>query len=206
MSVSLSSSASPLLKQRRQGVACRFVPLAFAGVLLSLAAGCQSSSHQGGSWQQTLRQELPVLGHRNWIVVADSAYPAQTSPGVQTLYTGAKQLEVLKTVLAELDQARHVQPIVHLDAELDHVPEALAPGVEGYRAELKRLLNGRRTVSVPHEQLIAKLDDAGRAFRILLLKTDLTIPYTSVFLQLDCGYWGPEPEKKLRELIAKGNP
>jgi len=25
------------------------------------------------------------------------------------------------------------------------------------------------------------------------LKTDMKLPYTSVFLLLDCGYWGPEP-------------
>jgi L-fucose mutarotase/ribose pyranase (RbsD/FucU family) len=177
------------------------------GIMAALACGCRTApSSQVVAWRPTVHQQLPVLGHRNWIVVADSAYPAQTSPGVQTVYTGAKQLEVLKAVLAELDQARHVQPIVHLDAELEHVPEALAPGVEAYRAELKRILNGRKTVSLPHEQLIAKLDEAGKTFHILLLKTDLTIPYTSVFMQLDCGYWGPESEKKLREAMSEGKP
>ena len=178
-----------------------------AGALAGLLSGCRTApSSQSVAWRQTVHQQLPVLGHRNWIVVADSAYPAQTSPGVQTVYTGAKQIEVLKAVLAELDQAHHVQPIVHLDAELEHVPEALAPGVEAYRAELKRILNGRRTVSLPHEQLLAKLDEAGKTFHILLLKADLTIPYTSVFMQLDCGYWGPEQEKKLREAMAKEKP
>ncbi|MFT6621310.1 MAG: hypothetical protein ACJASX_004228, partial [Limisphaerales bacterium] len=28
--------------------------------------------------------------------------------------------------------------------------------------------------------------------------------YTSVFLELDCGYWSGEKEKRLRDAIAKG--
>jgi hypothetical protein len=28
------------------------------------------------------------------------------------------------------------------------------------------------------------------------------MPYTSVFLQLDCAYWGPDAEKKLRAAIS----
>ena len=39
-------------------------------------------------------------------------------------------------------------------------------------------------------------------FNVLLLKTDLVIPYTSVFLQLDCGYWNAEKEARLRDLIS----
>jgi len=40
---------------------------------------------------------------------------------------------------------------------------------------------------------------------VLIIKTPLAIPYTSLFLELDCGYWGPESEMKMREAIkAKG--
>lgn len=143
------------------------------------------------------------MGHRNWIVIADSAYPAQSGQGIETIYTGASQLETVKAVLTALDGAKHVQPVVHLDSELQQVPESLAPGVEAYRAELNALLKGRRGDAIPHEELIARLDAAGQTFRILILKTDLSIPYTSVFLELDCGYWGPEKEKQLREAIQK---
>ena len=40
------------------------------------------------NWRERLTEELPVLGHRNWIVVADAAYPAQCRPGIETLATG----------------------------------------------------------------------------------------------------------------------
>ena len=41
------------------------------------------------NWKETLRKELPLLGHRNWIVVADSAYPLQTAPGIETIRADA---------------------------------------------------------------------------------------------------------------------
>jgi len=167
------------------------------------ALGCQTTAMSAASWKDKVSRILPVLGHRNWIVVADSAYPAQTSPGIETVYAGGDLLETLKAVLAAIDSAKHVEPAVHLDLELAHVPESLAPGVETFRRDLSEALKGRRVDSIPHAEIIARLDVAGKAFRILLLKTDLAIPYTSVFLELDCGYWGPEKEKKLREAMAK---
>jgi len=169
------------------------------GMLLWMT-GCRFSP--GVDWRDGLRAYLPLLGHRNWIVVADSAYPAQASPGIQVVYTGEGQIEVLREVLEALDGSRHVQPVVHLDAELEFVPEGLAPGVGAYRAELKKLLEGRRVASELHEGIIGRLDAAGKLFRVLILKTDLTVPYTSVFLELDCGYWGSDAEKKLREAMG----
>lgn len=154
-------------------------------------------------WRQKLKRELPVFGHRNWICVVDSAYPAQSRASIETVYTGQEQLEAVKAVLKAVDAAPHVNPIVYLDAELDHVAEADAKGIGAYRTALKKLLAGRTVKTLPHEDIIAKLDEAGKTFRVLILKTDLTLPYTSVFLELDCGYWGPEPEKKLRDAIGK---
>jgi hypothetical protein len=36
-----------------------------------------------------------------------------------------------------------------------------------------------------------------------VIKTNCTMPYTSVFLQLDCAYWGAEDEQLLRENMAQ---
>jgi hypothetical protein len=38
---------------------------------------------------------------------------------------------------------------------------------------------------------------------VLVLKTRLTIPYTSVFIRLECGYWSADAEKRLRAAMAK---
>ena len=76
------------------------------------------------SWQKKLEQELPLLGHRNLIVIADSAYPWQTAPGIETINTGATQLEVVKAVFDVLGHVEHVKPVIFLDAEMAHVAEA----------------------------------------------------------------------------------
>ncbi|MCP5522973.1 MAG: hypothetical protein H7A46_15660 [Verrucomicrobiales bacterium] len=173
-----------------------------AAALVLLLTGCHTTGPTRTTWRQTLASELPLLGHRNWILVVDSAYPAQTSAGMEIVPTGADQLVVLDAVLDAVDRAGHVQGVIHLDSELADVPESRAPGVSAYREALGQRLQNRRVLRLPHEELIAKLDEAGSGFRILVLKSDLTIPYTSVFVQLDCGYWGPEAEQELRETIA----
>jgi hypothetical protein len=158
------------------------------------------------AWRGRLNALLPLLGHRNWIAVVDSAYPLQTSEGIETIETGGDQLDVVKKVLNRLATAQHVRPVVFTDAELKAVPEGDAPGVTYYRDSLSHLLeqiDSAEVQSLPHEEIISKLDDAGKTFHILVLKTRMTIPYTSVFIRLDCGYWTDEQEKRLRERMGR---
>jgi len=155
------------------------------------------------AWQRHLNTVLPEYGHRNWIVVADSAYPKQSATGIETIATGKNQIEVLKTVQDTIANAPHVQAIVVLDAELDYVSEADAPGITEYRHQLKASLQGKQVKIMPHEDIIRELDKDAKMFNVLLLKTDLTIPYTTVFLKLDCGYWDVDKEKRLRSRIAE---
>jgi hypothetical protein len=154
-------------------------------------------------WQHKLRQDLPLLGHRNWIVVADSAYPLQIAPGIETIYVEADLLEVVKGVLAELAKSKHVKPTIYTDAEMAHVAAAQAPGITAYRDGLAKILTHQRVQVLPHEEIIGKLDEAGKTFKVLLIKTPLTIPYTSVFFQLECGYWNEESEKQLRNAMRE---
>ncbi len=167
-----------------------------------LSLDCVSAA---GDWAQQLREELPLLGHRNWIVVVDSAYPLQTSPGVETIYANRAQLDVVREVLAELTNTKHVKPVIFTDAEMKFVPEAAAPGIGAYREELGKLMAGAPLKVMPHEEIIAKLDEAGKAFKVLVIKTPLTLPYTSVFFQLECGYWDATLETQLREAIREGH-
>jgi hypothetical protein len=170
-------------------------------ILLTLIMTSLPPLH-AGAWQQNLHRELPLLGHRNWIVIADSAYPWQTAPGVQTVDTGKGQIEVTRVVLDALSKTKHVRPVIMTDSELPYVSEKNAPGITTYRSALAELLRNRTIQSLPHEQIIKKLDEAGKTFHVLLLKTNHTQPYTSVFLQLECGYWSPEAEKELRSAMT----
>ena len=176
--------------------------LSAVAVVMIVACSLGSAASAQTVLKNNLR-ELPVLGHRNWIVVADSAYPSQTSPGVKTIYTGGDQIEVVREVLAAVDKSPHVRGNIFLDAEMPFVPEKTAPGIDAYRRQLKKVLGDRKATSLPHEEIIAQLDEAGQKFHVLVLKTDLTVPYTTVFLQLDCGYWSAESEQALREAMRK---
>jgi hypothetical protein len=165
----------------------------------------EGSAHQGrehAAWIDILKDRLPVYGHRNWIVVADSAYPDQSRDGIETVVAHENQLSVLKTVLGLIGESKHVRPIIYTDKELPLVDESDAPGISDYRDQLASILNGQTVNALPHEQIIAKLDDVSKTFRVLIIKTTLTIPYTSVFLQLDCAYWSADAESRLRAKMA----
>lgn len=166
------------------------------GILVMMSATLAVEAQTG--WQQRLNEALPLMGHRNWIVVVDSAYPLQSSPGVETIETSADQLAVLDYVLNAIKNSKHIRPLVYTDAELRYVPENKAPGVDQYRKALQLRLAGIPVGSVLHQKLIDQLNALGKDFHVLILKTTITVPYTSVFLQLDCKYWSAEDEAALR--------
>lgn len=153
-------------------------------------------------WVAALRRRLPYLGHRNWIVVADSAYPLQSNPGIETIVSNADHLHVLRVTLDQLSKMPHVRPIIYTDKELQFVPDADAPGMTSFRQRLGTLLNSQPANTMPHEEIIHHLDEAARVFNVLIIKTNLTLPYTSVFLQLDCAYWGADAEQRLRQSMT----
>ena len=169
-------------------------------VVACILAGCNDKG-----WRAHLTEQLFLFGHRNWIIIADWAYPLQSAAGIETINTGENQIEVLEIVLQEIEKAPHVKPIILLDAELEMVADADAPGIANYKSELKKLLKEKQTNVLPHEEIIAKLDQTAKLFNVLILKTNMTLPYTSVFLELDCAYWNSEKEKKLREMLEIRN-
>jgi len=152
--------------------------------------------------ERHLGDTLPHFGHRNWIVVADSAYPAQSRPGIETIVANAEQIAVVRQVLDAITASRHVRANVYVDRELAFVHETDAPGIDEYRRQLDAVLYGGSVNRMAHEQIIHKLDQAAQLFRILIVKTQMTIPYTSVFFELDCGYWNPVAEERLRQAMV----
>ena len=104
-------------------------------------------------------------------------------------------------MLKAVADAGHLRPKICLDKELDFVPRPWRrvwtppeedPGARWPSFEVKPVL---------HEELIARLDQVAKTFKILMIKTNLALPYTTVFLELDCGYWSPESEAKMREAM-----
>ena len=97
----------------------RTIPTLTVLLLLSLTplSLCQTK-HPLADWQQQLNEELPLLGHRNWIAIVDSAYPLQTSEGIETIETNGDQLDIVRRVLHQLTEAPHLRPVVFTDEEL----------------------------------------------------------------------------------------
>ena len=171
---------------------------ALAAFLFSLALPALAQS----DWHLIVEQKLPLLGHRNWVLIVDSAFPLYSSPGVDVVETNADEIEVTKYVLGALNSSIHVRPDVLMDAELKYLPESDAPGVTAFRADIDKTLAGATVQSLPHEKLLAELDQASKVYRVLVLKTRMAVPYTSVFLRLNCKYWSDDAEKRLRQKMA----
>lgn len=172
--------------------------LLFLSLLIAPCAMFGATPAGSGGWQGKVDQDMPMLGHRNWILIVDSAYPLQSSPGVETVETNADQLDVIKFVLGAIDKSTHVRPDIFMDAELPYVQEEDAPGTTVYRDAIAKLLDGQNVGAELHEKLIADVDDAGRLVNVLILKTKSVIPYSSVFIRLNCKYWGDDAEERLR--------
>ena len=152
------------------------------------------------SWKDGLKAEIPLLGHRNWIVVTDMAYPLQTQAGIKTVHTGEAYMDILDFVYREIEKAPHIKATVYQDKELLYLNETSAAGIDALREQMTTLLGDRRTF-VPHEELINRLDEVSRKFNVIILKSNLTLPYTSTFFELDCNYWDSEREKALQDAI-----
>ena len=167
--------------------------------------GPAASNPSTADWQTILQQRLPLYGHRNWIVVSDAAFPAYSQGGIETIVVNQDLPWVLNYVIKAISSSMHVRGATFVDQELKFVPEENYPGVTHLREEIKRAFGKSNRLSIPHAEALFKINDAGKTFRVLFIKTNTTIPYTSVFMRLDCGYMTDEIESKIRDAIAAAN-
>jgi len=140
-----------------------------------------------------LPEILPHLGHRNWVAVVDAAFPELVAPGVTTLVGGS-----LESTVDALNASAHIRYEVLIDAELEFLQEPDCPGIEAFRCRLDRLLEEMPVVRQPHDEIIKTIEAVAGTFRVVVVKTDCLLPYTSVFFRLGCGYWGTVQEAELR--------
>ena len=157
------------------------------------------------NWKTQLNFHLPLLGHRNWILVVDKAFPAQNAAGIVTINTGEPLLQVLKYTLDQIQSSTHVKPLIFTDKELNYITVAQVPEIEEFKANLFEIIPKEQVQTMLHDSVFVKIAKASELFRIVVLKTEQVIPYSSVFLQLDCKYWPAENEKQLRESMRKDN-
>ena len=153
------------------------------------------------NWEAQLDELLPSLGHRNWILVVDKAFPLQSAQGMTYINTGSEFLEVLAKVTEKIGSANHIVGTYYTDAELKYISDDLVQGIEDFKFELNKVLAGNNIQTLSHNDVFKRLNDSSELFNVVVLKTEHIMPYTSVFIELDCGYWSTEKEATLRILM-----
>ncbi|MGB2403008.1 MAG: hypothetical protein ACPIA7_06315 [Akkermansiaceae bacterium] len=166
-----------------------------------LLSGCAGDAGREKPWVSTIRHELGYLGARNWVIVAEAAFPIHSRRGLSVVQINGEIPVVVDAVERVIEEKSHVKPRLYVATEAGNVPYDYAPGIKNYRAQLKQALHGRETVQIEHSILLEMLNDASKTYRVLVLKTRSALPYTSVFMELGSGYWDAESESALREVM-----
>lgn len=155
------------------------------------------------AWQKQLDQNILLLGHRNWIVITDMAYPLQAKQGITTLYANEPYFEVLSHVNNVINSSSHIFANIYMDKEFIYLNEDLLPGIESFHENHQNTLLASNIIYRKHEDLINTLDSVSNKFQVIIIKTKLTIPYTSTFFELDCKYWNATKQKLLEASIGE---
>jgi len=184
---------------RRNLVAC--------GVAM-ISLGCAGIPPQGSrpperSWQAAVDRQAAQLGYRNWIVIAEASFPAHNRPGLRQVSAPVEVPEALDYVLNVLEETENVRANIYVTREVRAVENDFAPGIDEYRKRVKTAFHGHETTELDQQSLLTLLEDANRNFDVLVVRTSSALPYTSVFLELQPGYWDVDSETRLREKIAR---
>lgn len=171
-------------------------------VIALLVQGCTPMGGGGASWKSSVRRQTAELGFRNWIVIAEASFPAYSRNGVNLVTANAEVPEVFAHVLQEIEQTQHVKPNVYLTRELRSMNNDVAPGIDEFRTKTQQILAGRDYTSLDQESLMTLLADANRSFEVLIIRTTSALPYSSIFIELQPGYWDAESEQQLRDRIS----
>ncbi|MEX2514229.1 MAG: hypothetical protein WD398_15100 [Cyclobacteriaceae bacterium] len=181
-------------------------------LLFFLPTGCgvevssiqkEGDENQNINTKEVIHEKMKVMGHRNWILLVDSAFPEQNADGMETIVVEGGMLENLEWLLPMIKDAPHINPVIYKDLELDYLDEDMVAGIEGYKSDLNEILGDQIAVPLLHEEIFEMLDKEASLFSILMIKTDEVMPYTSLFMQLDCGYWNPDQEAELRKKMSE---
>lgn len=166
------------------------------------ALGC-AGNPEVRTWQNAVNQQVAQLGYRNWIVVAEASFPAHSRPGTRQITSTAEIPQVVDYVLTALERTEHVRPKVYLTRELRAIENDVAPGIDELREKIRSSLHGHEATELDQQSLITLLGTANQSYDILVIRTPTALPYSSVFMELQPGYWDAESEDRLRRQIER---
>ncbi len=172
-------------------------------LLIAVASvGCVSPT-RSSSWQDSVQRQVNQLGYRNWIVIAEASFPAHSRPGTRQVTAAAEIPEVVDYVLNALEETQHVRPKMYVTRELRAIENDFAPGIDELREKIMASLHAHEPTELDQQSLLTLLESANQSFDVLVIRTHTALPYTSVFIELQPGYWDAESEDRLRERLQR---
>ncbi len=169
-------------------------------ILAMVCAGCVPVDGSA-DWKGLVNRQVNQLGYSNWIVVSEASFPAHSRHGVHQVNADAEIPEVVDHVLNALEQTQNVRPKIYLTRELRAVENDFAPGIDQMRQRISASLHGHEATELDQQSLITLLESANQSYNVLVVRTPTALPYTSVFMELQPGYWDAESEDRLRQKI-----
>lgn len=170
-----------------------------AAILFALiSVACVSDQND---WRTSVDRQVGQLGYRNWIVVAEASFPAHSRTGIRQVTSDTEIPEVVDYVLNSMESTQHVRPKIYLTRELRAVENDFAPGIDLLRDRINASLHGHESTELDQQSLLTLIESANQNFDVLVIRTPTALPYTSVFLELQPGYWDADSEDRLRERI-----
>jgi hypothetical protein len=106
--------------------------------------------------------------------------------------------ELVDYVVNDLERSENVTPSFNTARELPFVSNDRAPGIEQFRKDLKEALHGHEVREMDYRSLSLLAHSDASKFAVLVLKSRTALPYSSVFIELDSGYWDRELEDELQ--------
>jgi len=96
--------------------------LSYFLVCTALLAGCAGESEPDRPWVGSIRNELGYLGARNWVVIAEAAFPVHSRRGLKVIQVDEDIPEVLKGLEEVIEEKHHVKPRVYVTTEIGEIP------------------------------------------------------------------------------------
>ena len=155
------------------------------------------------SWKESLQSAVADLGAKNWIVVTEKAFPIPEAEGVQVVHADAELPEALLEVFDSIESEGHIWPRIYNLREFKHLEEDYAPGVGKLRTQKEQVFAGRKMQEITARTANLIFLAAVKKYRVLIVKTESAYPYSSVYMELDSGYWNGVSEDALRAAMGE---
>jgi hypothetical protein len=143
------------------------VPTLVCGLAMSVSSPNVQSQPGGSKDSKTVVQSrLPIFGHRSWIVVVDSAFPAYAEPGIETIVV-VDHPQSLPNYLASAISSTGIyeQPHFWTRNDSSSMSSTISGGSE-LRRHIAMTLEKDKLCELPHSEVMTKINEARKTPRL----------------------------------------